>query len=108
MVWEEGKGEDGLFGGFSYGFSIYSSLLIKNIQKHEEDNKLLKEMNICLFVYTHKRITHDVFLFMSALSLVCLPFHFIFLPYFLNYSLSCISFSFTFELFFFLLPYSNS
>ena len=40
---------------------------------------------------------------MSALSLVCLPFHFIFLPYFLNYSLSCISFSFTYELFFYFL-----
>ena len=51
-------------------------------------------------MYTHKRITHDVFLFMSALSLLCLPFHFIFLPYFLTYSLSSLSF-FTFKLYFF-------
>jgi hypothetical protein len=29
MVLEAGKGEDGLFGGSSYGFSIYSSLLIR-------------------------------------------------------------------------------
>jgi len=102
MVLEAGKGEDGLFGGSSYGFSIYSSLLIRIFRSMKKITCFLRKwIYIYIYLYTHKRINHDVFLFMSALSLVCLPFHFIFLPYFLTYSLSCISFSFTFKLYFF-------
>ena len=110
MVWEEGKGEDGLFGGFSYGFSIYSLLLIKNIQKHGEDNKLLKEINIYIYICIHTQKDHSrcfplyvssfsgvssFSLYFSSLLFKLFPLLYFLLLYFWAF-------------FFFLLPYSNS
>lgn len=66
-------------------------------------------MKKCIYMYIHTQththtrahtncITHDVYLFMLSLSLICLPFYFIFLLYFLKYSPLCISFSLIFKL----------
>ena len=82
MVWEERKGGDILFGDSSYDFSIYSSLLTKDIQKHKEDKQLLKGMKKKkIYIYTHTRIHGSLTMF-TSLGWLFLWFVFLFTLFF--------------------------